>query len=65
MNYFEQVTETVKYKTQAEHYMCLLQDIKGKIQIAMDNRPEMKDHFMDVMKNLELNGVVSCFDKRG
>ena len=64
MNYFEQVNETVKYKTKAEHYMRVLEDTKAIIQLAMDNNPDMKKHFSGIMKELEANRVVSCFDKK-
>lgn len=64
MNYIEQLNETVKYKTQAEHYMKVLQDTKAVIQLAMDSNPDMKKHFSRIMEELEANRVVSCFDKK-
>lgn len=62
--YMEQVAEIVKYKTQAQHYMRVLEDTKAAIQIAMDNFPEMKIHFRRIMGELDANGVICCFDKK-
>ena len=64
MTYFEEVCEIGKYKTEAEHYMKVLEDVKATIQLAMDNDENMKKHFARVMKELDANGVVCCYDKK-
>ena len=45
MEYLEMVNEIAKYKTRAEYYMRVLEDVKASIQIAMDNDENMKNHF--------------------
>ena len=59
------VDEIAKYKTRAEHYMRVLEDVKASIQIAMDNDENMKKHFARIMEELNANGVVCCYDKKG
>ena len=58
------ICEIDKYKTKAEHYMRVLEDVKATIQLAMDNDENMKKHFARVMKELDANGVVCCYDKK-
>lgn len=64
MEYFEMACEIGKYKTRAEHYMRVLEDVKETIQLAIDNDENMKKHFARVMKELDANGVVCCYDKK-
>ena len=65
MTTFEMASEIVRYKTKAEHYERLLSDVKGVIQIASDNNKMVGDMFARVMKELDANGIVCCYDKRG
>ena len=64
MDEIERAMEIVKYKTEAQRLMRLLEDAKCAIRVAMDNSPLMNAHFSHIMKQLDANGIICCFDKK-